>query len=274
MDASPGREAPSGLDASESRILNPRPFRAVRRAPSAAEATAGAVVILLLAFVAVWVAWRGAHPEPGLLADASLVTATGRNRAGQEARRGTPSERSASDRAAAALAERATEAPGAGGGAAGNGALPAGLAGDGWTAGPVARFDASSLWERIDGRADFFLSRGFRSLTAVTLSGPSGAGIDVEVYALGAPDDALGALAAEKTPEAVPRIAGDTTSYLVRNALFLACGSSYVRALGSDESTAVLEGLERVRAAFAAGKDPSAPGAAGAAAARGRHDRG
>ena len=53
---------------------------------------------------------------------------------------------------------------------------------------------------------------------------------------------------------------GGTTWYVARNALFLARGESYARAIGSDESPAVLAQLETLRKAFeggiAAGEKP------------------
>ena len=97
---------------------------------------------------------------------------------------------------------------------------------------------------KINGRADFFLSRGFRSLTFVTLEGPSGTAVDVELYDLGSTENALGAFAAEKPPETKAASGGGTSWYVARNALFLARGASYVRAIGSDESPAVLAQLE------------------------------
>jgi len=73
MGAAPGRGAPSGLGASEHRVLNPRPFRVFRRTYSTAEPKAGAAVLLGLALLWAWVAWRGAHPEPALSADPALL---------------------------------------------------------------------------------------------------------------------------------------------------------------------------------------------------------
>ncbi|HMM36518.1 MAG TPA: hypothetical protein PKA62_17555 [Thermoanaerobaculia bacterium] len=73
MGAAPGRTAPAGLDARERRVLNPRPYRVFRKSWSRSEAKAGAVVLLLLALLAAWVAWRGARPDPALFADPALL---------------------------------------------------------------------------------------------------------------------------------------------------------------------------------------------------------
>ncbi len=229
MGAAPRGSAPGGPSAAERRVLNPRPFRVVRKEPSTAEARAGALVLAGLAAVAGWVAWRGGHPDPSLLADPAL--------------QGAKPVAVVVDRGPVA----APDVPGRG---ADRGGLTAGLAAPGFTEGAVARYDAENLYEKIDGRAEFFLSRGFRSLTSVSLDGPGGTAVDVELYDLGSPQNALGAFAAERAPGVKAASGGGTSWYAVRNALFVARGSSYVRAIGSDESPAVLGQLEALRGAF------------------------
>ncbi len=252
MGAAPGRGVPGGLDATERRVLNPRPYRVFRKRWSPAEAKAGAVVLAGLALLASWVAWRGAHPDPALFGDPSLL-ATGTAKASEvEGRRAPDSPGPAAMREA-----RGDSVPGApdaqASPMAARGALPAALAVAGWSEGPVSLFDAENLYVKIDGRADFFLSRGFRSLTFVTLTGPGDAAVDLELYDLGSTENALGALVAEKAPGAKATTARGTSWYVARNALFLARGESYLRAIGSDESPAVLAQLGALRTAFEAG---------------------
>jgi len=257
MGAASVRNAPAGLDASERRVLNPRPFRVFRKSYSVTEAKAGAVVLVGLAALAAWVVWRGAHPDPGLFADPASAAAGSAAIAEIEGRRAPdgPSVVGASSAEASGAA-----ASGGAVVAVDRGALPASLAATGWTERTPSRFDAENLYVKINGRADFFLSRGFRSLTFVTLEGPSGTAVDVELYDLGSAENALGALAAERPPETKASSGGGTTWYVARNALFLARGESYARAIGSDESPAVLAQLETLRKAFeggiAAGEKP------------------
>ncbi|MBK9088376.1 MAG: hypothetical protein IPL90_04725 [Holophagales bacterium] len=258
MEAASVRNAPSGLGASERRVLNPRPYRVFRKSYSVTEAKAGAVVLVGLAALAAWVVWRGAHPDPGLFADPA-ATSTGSVAIPVVEGRTAPDGPS---RAAAARAEPAGSGPSTGSAptVVDRGALPASLAAPGWKERTASRFDAENLYVKIDGRADFFLSRGFRSLTFVTLEGPSDAAVDVELYDLGSAENALGAFAAEKPPETKAASGGGTSWYVARNALFLARGGSYARAIGSDESPAVLAQLEALRKAFeqgiAAGEKP------------------
>ncbi|MCL4806993.1 MAG: hypothetical protein KJ062_04230 [Thermoanaerobaculia bacterium] len=244
MGAATARSTPSGLDARERRVLNPRPYRVFRKTYSVAEARWGAVVLVLLAGLASWVAWRGAHPDPWLYGDPALVPSGSGVEVvevkGRSSPDGLPTESGVGPPAA-------PSAP-----PADRGDLPA-LASPGWTEGAVSRFDAENLYVKINGRADFFLVRGFRSLTFVTLTAANGATVDLELYDLGSPENALGAFSAERPPETAATSAGGTSWYVARNALFLARGSSYVRAIGSDETPEVLAQLEHVRAAFDAG---------------------
>jgi len=248
MGAAPGRTAPSGLDATERRVLNPRPFRVFRKSYSVAEAKAGAAVLLGLAILGGWVAWQGAHPDPGLFTDPA-ATATASVAIAEPGGRRAPEGPSplGGFRAEAGPSATATTTD------IDRGALPASLAAPGWRERAVSRFDAENLYVKIDGRADFFLSRGFRSLAFVTLEGPAGSAVDIELYDLGSAENALGAFSAERRPETKATSGGGTSWYVARNALFLARGPSYTRAIGSDESPAVLAQLERLRKALDAG---------------------
>lgn len=198
----------TGLNARETRVLNPRPRRHHRPRYSLLEVRLGAGVLAFLALIAGWVAWAGAHPDPGLLAEVAAL-----------------------------------EAPPA---ALERGDLPAEIAAPGWREGRLARFDAKNLYEKINGRADFFTTRGFLGLTFVSLSHESGT-VDVEFYDMGSAENALGAFSAEKPPEAPATIANGTQWYLARNAAFVARGRHYARLLGSDEGPAVRAQLDHLR---------------------------
>ncbi|MCK6685450.1 MAG: hypothetical protein L6R30_23860 [Thermoanaerobaculia bacterium] len=202
----------SGLDASERRVLNPRPFRVFRKTYSTAEVKAGGAVIFAIGLLAAWVAWKGAHPDPALFADPATAPAAAKKLSGR-------------------------------------GPLPAGLASGDWSEGTPSSFDARNLYVKINGRADFFLSRGFRSLTFVTLSGPGGTAVDIEWYDLGSAENALGAFSAEKPPAENSRTEDGTSWYISRNALFVARGTAYIRAIGSDESGPVKKQLQHLRVA-------------------------
>jgi hypothetical protein len=202
--------------------LNPRPRRHHRPTYSLLEVRLGLAILAILVVIAGWVAWRGAHPDPELFAEVAALEP------------------------AAVPVER--------------GALPEGLAPASWREGPLSRFEAKNLYEKINGRADFFLSRGFKQLTFVSLAGESATTVDVEFYDMGSAENALGAFSGEKPPETGATTGGGTQWYRARNALFLARGPYYVRLLGADESPAVLAQLDHARktleAGLAAGERP------------------
>lgn len=246
-----------GLSAAEKRVLNPRPYRHYRRTYSVREVWAGVAVLGLLALFGGWVAWRGAHPDPELFADPLTLLPNGTA--------GDVVDASSSPKGATSGAEKLAGSPAAPAAPvspsrADRGALPAGLAAPGWTEAAPSRFGAANLYEKINGRADYFLSRGFTSLTFVTLSSAASKGtlVDVELYDLSSPENALSAFSGERPPEVKAATASGTSSYVARNALFLSRGPFYVRAIGSDESPAVLAALEHLRATLAAGLAPGA----------------
>jgi hypothetical protein len=193
-------------------VLNPRPYRVFRKTYSVAEAKAGAAVLLVLGVLAGWIVWKGAHPDPTLFADPATAFASAKKLSGR-------------------------------------GPLPSELVSRDWKEGTPSTFDADNLYVKINGRADFFLARGFRSLTFVTLSGPGGTAVDIEWYDLGSAENALGAFSAEKPPSETASTEDGTSWYVSRNALFVARATAYIRAIGSDETDPVKAQLAHLRTA-------------------------
>lgn len=196
-----------------------RPRKHFRARYSTREPGLGALVLLALAAVAAWVAWRGGRPDPELAAAPPGLE-----------RRGPPQ---------AVAADR--------------GPLPAGLAPPGWAEGKAASFGPQDLYVKIDGREGYYKSFGFQRLWCLALAGPGGEpAIDLELYDLGEPANALGAAAGELPPGAAPELRDGTLSLLDKNALFLARGRHYLRAIGSADSEPVRQALALVRARVAA----------------------
>lgn len=180
----------------EDRLFVRNGWRHYRRTYSAAEFRWGFVVLAVLAAVVAWVVWKGSHPDPNLYAAAPLE---------------------------ASLAESDDRGP-----------VPGGLVVPGWTEGAISRFDADTLYVKINGRADYFLSFGFERLYFVPLQSEAGVTIDIEIYDLGTAANALGAAAAEGSGSG-------------RNAQFLTRGKHYIRVIGSDESAAVKQQLAHIK---------------------------
>jgi len=187
-----------------------RPRKHFRQTYSRREVGIGALLVLCLGAVWGWVAWRGAHPDPELSSTVALEN----------------------------------RAPGA----VDRGPLPAGLAPAGWQERRLAVFDPTNVYEKIDGREGYYKSFGFQRLHALALVGPGGEpSIDLELYDLGTPSNALGAAAGEIPANASPELRDGTLSLIDRNALYLARGRHYLRAIGSAETPAVRTALEALR---------------------------
>ncbi|MBK6846376.1 MAG: hypothetical protein IPG96_02070 [Proteobacteria bacterium] len=145
-----------------------------------------------------------------------------------------------------------------GGGAPGpaRGALPADLAAPSWRELRWAHYGADKLYEKIDGRADYFKSFGFRRLSwvALALRPPGAASVDLELYDLGTAASALGAFAGERAAETRVQVTPAGLAQRAPNARFFTHGRFYLRAIGSDAGAAVraqLDHLERrLRAAL------------------------
>jgi hypothetical protein len=132
--------------------------------------------------------------------------------------------------------------------------FPDGLAAAGFSAGPVAHYDASNLYEKINGREDYYKSFGFRRLHWVSLAANNDPArtVDVELFDLGTAANALGAYAGERPPESTPQLDAAGMWHRARNASFATQGRYYARIVGADETPEVLAQVEHVRAALAA----------------------
>jgi hypothetical protein len=184
-----------------------------------AEVRWGFVVLAVLAAIAGWVAWRGAHPDPALFAAGPLPRGQGGK-----------------------------------GPAAARGALPDKLAAEGWSEASLAHFDADNLYVKINGRADYYKSFGFRRLTFVTLlrDDDPNTSVDIEFYDLRSAGNALGAYGGERPPGVSPEVGEAGLGHLARNALLMTRGRYYIRAIGSDETPVIRAQLEKIRARMAA----------------------
>jgi hypothetical protein len=216
----------------------------------------GVVVVGVLLAIVGWVAHRGAHPDPSLFATSGTLQAGGTSKGSAPLPGSGASESAAAPAAPGAFAGAPAGAPAgmpsgapASGTAESRGPLPTGLAPAGWTEGAVSSFGPDNLYEKVDGREDFYKGFGFRKLWCVSLtfSARNATAIDVEVYDLGSPDNAVGAFAGERPAEAPPEVGAQGLAELYRNALYLARGPLYVRAIGSDESTELRAQLQSLK---------------------------
>jgi hypothetical protein len=226
----------------DDRLFNPGGRKHFRRTYSRTEVRYGLLVLGALAAIAAWVIWRGAHPDPELLALESNLLAPGTEDAPLRARK------LATGTAATGEAAGAPASPD-------RGPVPAGLAAPGWRERSVTAFERDNLYEKINGRAGYYESFGVERLHFITLQREDDEAItvDVEMYDLGNVANALGAYGGERQPDAAPELADGSLGHTARNALFLVRGRFYVRAIGADESEPVLAQLAHLKRALAAG---------------------
>ena len=224
-----------------------RPFYSIK------EFHAGLVILALLAAVAGWVAWRGAHPDPTLfLTQDKLLSSKGAKIRVYE----QPLQR----------LDEAAPASMTGNTAAGNPLepFPAEIVSDDWKAsGPVQVFDETNLYIKIDGRESFYKTFGFKKLYFLSLqsAATSGLTIDIELFDLGSSENSLGAFSAElSNPNASVKMGSGCLSYVTANGGFLAQERYYARILGSDDNQVIRNKIQSIRdlmmSRFPAGKLP------------------
>jgi hypothetical protein len=228
MPPRPPTSSAAAENQDDDRLFVREGFRHYRRRYSLTEVRWGWVVLATLLLIAGWVAWKGAHPDPSLFSDGAALLKPAEPVAVPVAASPAPS-------AAAPAAAAPTSVPAA---PADRGPLPANLAGAGWTEDKVATFDEENLYVKIDGRADYFRAFGFTRLYSVLLirDGDPATTIDVEMYDLRRPPNALGAYGGERPQNAKVEVTAGGLHHFDRNALFMARGRYYIRVLGSDET--------------------------------------
>lgn len=123
---------------------------------------------------------------------------------------------------------------------------------DGWhRPQQVERFNADSLYVKINGRADAYLKFGVVALTFGHYDRQDDAErtVDVYWYDMGTPANALGMYRSEQAPDATPVSLGQA-GYQVGGAVFFCQGSSYVQVmpsgLGDADARAALTIAERL----------------------------
>jgi hypothetical protein len=115
----------------------------------------------------------------------------------------------------------------------------------------VRVFDATNLWEKIDGRADLYLAFDVVTLTFGTYRGDDDMSLDVYWYDMTEVDNAFGIYRAEYAgdPEAV-RVGRE--GYRAGSGVFFWKGAHYVRIEAAEVSAALSAAAEAVAASIAA----------------------
>jgi hypothetical protein len=216
-------------------------FRHYRRRYSLTEVRWGWACLAGMVLIAAWVAWRGRHPvDPNLFSDGAALLEVAKG-AGPKVKVDSVASGPMAP-PASTPAEPTAAAP------AGRGPLPAGLGGADWNEDKILTYDEDNLYEKIDGRADYFRAFHFKRLHSLLLTSrkDSAVTVDVEMYDVSNAANALGAYSGERPPDAKVQVTDAGLHHFDRNALYLARGPYYIRVIGSDETPLVAEKLKQV----------------------------
>ena len=114
-------------------------------------------------------------------------------------------------------------------------------------------YDSANLSDKIDGKADLYLSAGFRGLKSrrFGLAGDKNRWLERYVYDMGGLRNAYAVFSAQRRPNAEPL---DLTpyAYLAGNGLFFVHGPFYVEMIAAEASPQVQTGMKALAAAFIA----------------------
>lgn len=207
----------AGPKSKQDRVFIKDGLKHYRKTYSRTEVRIGAVILTLLGAIGVWVAYKGAHPDPSLLA-LDVVNP------GQSASK--------------AVVDR--------------GPVPEGLALEGWKESGLRVYDPSNVYEKIDGREGYYKSFGFQRLYFLTLekAGDPTTLVDIELFDLGTTENALGAYSGELGEGMKPEADATGVAHYAQNAFYMVRGRHYLRALGSADNPVIHGQLEHLRARF------------------------
>jgi hypothetical protein len=110
--------------------------------------------------------------------------------------------------------------------------------------GPVEEFDEDTLSDKINGKADLYLTSGFRRLRCqrFALAGGEDEWFEWFVYDMGTMPQAFAVYSIQRRPEAKP-VELTEFAYATRNALYFVCGQFYVEAVAATPSAKLMEAV-------------------------------
>ncbi|HMD61577.1 MAG TPA: DUF6599 family protein [Opitutaceae bacterium] len=120
--------------------------------------------------------------------------------------------------------------------------------------GAAETFTPGTLSDKIDGKAELYLSAGFVALRdqRVTLDGGAGSWMEAFIFDMGAPANAFSVFSSQRRPKAADAGIGDY-SYEAENELCLVHGRYYVELVCSDSSGRVRRASEALARAYVGG---------------------
>jgi len=124
---------------------------------------------------------------------------------------------------------------------------------------PVQGFGPDTLSDKIDGKAELYLSAGFKEMSCRSfgLGGSGGAHVEVLVYDMGSPPNAYAVFSGQRR-SGFPSIALTANAYATANALFFTRGKFYVEIVADRAAGTLPKSLETYAAALLAKLPPEA----------------
>ncbi len=119
-------------------------------------------------------------------------------------------------------------------------------------AGSPERFDAQTLADKIDGKADLYLEAGFRSLLTqrVSLAKDPDAWAEFFLFTMESPESAFSVFSRQRRSSAL-RLPPAPFAYRAANAVCVAAGPFYMEAIGASENPELMEALTATASALA-----------------------
>jgi len=123
---------------------------------------------------------------------------------------------------------------------------------------PTQSYGPDNLSDKIDGKAELYLSAGFKEMScrSFSLGGPGGAHVEVFLYDMGSAPNAYAVFSGQRR-QGSPTIPLTANAYSTANALFFTQGKFYVEIVADRASETVQKSLEAYAKALLA-KLPSA----------------
>jgi hypothetical protein len=116
---------------------------------------------------------------------------------------------------------------------------------------PMEAFDAATLSDKINGKAELYLSAGFKRLQSQRLKAESAGDVwmEVFVYDMQTPQNAFAVFSAQRRADAQELELGQY-GYQTANALFFVHGPYYVEIVASDRTEAIIEPMHTLAESF------------------------
>jgi hypothetical protein len=116
---------------------------------------------------------------------------------------------------------------------------------------PAERFDRETLSDKINGKAELYLSAGFMHLDCqrISLASEPEAWIEMFIYDMGSAENAYAVFSTQRRADAVPMDLAEF-AYRAENALFLAHGPSYLELIASSSDGRLLSAMETLARSF------------------------